>query len=73
LQVPARENLAAIAAALKAGGNPDATVQEMPGLNHLFQTAATGSPSEYARIEETLSPAALSLVCGWVAAHTHAP
>ena len=40
LQVPADENLKAIAAALKDGGNADFTVKKLPGLNHLFQTAA---------------------------------
>ncbi len=33
---------------------------------HLFQTADTGGPGEYARIEETISPAALTLIADWV-------
>jgi pimeloyl-ACP methyl ester carboxylesterase len=66
LQVPSAANLAAIRAALKAGGNTSSQVQEMPGLNHLFQHATTGLPGEYARIEETLSPEVLELVAGWV-------
>ena len=68
LQVPPAENLAAISAALKAGGNPDVTATELPGLNHLFQTAKTGAPSEYGRIEETLAPAALTVIGDWVTA-----
>ena len=44
----------------------DATVVEVPGLNHLFQTAGSGAPIEYARIEETISPAALDLITDWV-------
>jgi pimeloyl-ACP methyl ester carboxylesterase len=63
-QVVARENLAGIRAAL--AGNRDATVRELPGLNHLFQTARTGSPGEYADIEESFSPAALDLISGWI-------
>jgi hypothetical protein len=47
----------------------DVTVREMPGLNHLFQTAKTGAPSEYAEIEETMSPAVLTLVSDWIARH----
>lgn len=47
LQVVAKKNLAAIRAALKAGGNRDVTIRELPGLNHLFQTAQTGSPSPF--------------------------
>jgi uncharacterized protein len=70
LQVPPEENLQAIEEALKAGGNTDYTVKELPGLNHLFQTAQTGSPSEYARIEETISPAALELIGNWILEHT---
>ena len=66
LQVPPAENLAAIGAALKAGGNTDVTTTELPGLNHLFQTAHTGSPSEYGKIEETLSPTLLKVVGDWV-------
>jgi fermentation-respiration switch protein FrsA (DUF1100 family) len=70
VQVPAKENLPAIDEALKAGGNADYTVKEMPGLNHLFQTANTGQPSEYASIEETVSPTALKVVGDWIVKHT---
>jgi pimeloyl-ACP methyl ester carboxylesterase len=70
LQVPARQNLPAIEAALKTGGNADFTVTELPHLNHLFQTAPTGSPAEYAGIEETLSPVALETMGDWIVAHT---
>ncbi|MPM83740.1 hypothetical protein SDC9_130809 [bioreactor metagenome] len=70
LQVPPKENLQAIEEALKEGGNRDYTVKELPGLNHLFQTAQTGSPSEYAKINETISPAALELIGDWVSDHT---
>jgi pimeloyl-ACP methyl ester carboxylesterase len=69
-QVPPKENLAAISAALKQGGNRDATVKELPGLNHLFQTATTGAMSEYATIEETIAPAALDEMSGWIVART---
>lgn len=66
LQVPADENLAAIERALRAGGNRDVTVEKLPGLNHLFQTARTGAPSEYAEIEETFSPAVLQRIGDWI-------
>ncbi|MGZ3298413.1 MAG: alpha/beta hydrolase family protein, partial [Asticcacaulis sp.] len=68
LQVPPKEDLAAIKAALK--DDKDVTVTELPGLNHLFQDAKTGSPAEYATIEETLSPVALKTVGDWIVAHT---
>ena len=70
LQVPPKENLRAIEEALKAGGNEDYTVKELPGLNHLFQTSQTGSPSEYAKIEETISPAALEIIGNWISGRT---
>jgi len=70
LQVPPKENLSAIEEALKAGGNKDYTVKELPGLNHLFQTTTTGSPMEYSKIEETMSPAALTIIGDWIVEHT---
>jgi len=66
LQVPSEMDLAAIRAALK--NNPHAVVKEMPGLNHLFQTAPTGAGSEYYTIEETFAPAALETVGSWILA-----
>jgi uncharacterized protein len=69
LQVPYKENLPAISAALTAAGNHDFKVVEMPGLNHLFQPATTGSPTEYATIPETFSPAALDIIATWIHAH----
>ena len=68
VQVVSKQNLPAIRAALQA--NPKAKVVELPGLNHLFQTAQTGGPAEYARIEETFAPAALNLIADWVIGHT---
>jgi uncharacterized protein len=41
-QVPPDQNLPAIRKAL--AGNQRAEIDELPGLNHLFQTAKTGSP-----------------------------
>jgi pimeloyl-ACP methyl ester carboxylesterase len=72
LQVPPRQNLPAIAEALKAGGNRDFTTIELPELNHLLQTSRTGSPNEYAQIEETISPKALEIIANWIIKHTTA-
>ncbi len=68
LQVPT-ENLAKIAAALEAGGNRDYELVKLPGLNHLFQTSKTGALSEYAQIQETISPVALELMSAWIERH----
>ncbi len=70
LQVDPDQNLPAIKAALKAGGNTDYTVRKLPGLNHLLQAARTGTIDEYARIEETVNPAALNAVSGWILSRT---
>ncbi len=64
-QVLPDQNLPPIRKAL--ADNPHAEVDELPGLNHLFQTAKTGSPSEYAQIEETISPVALDKMATWIA------
>lgn len=66
LQVPPKENLPEIEKAVKAGGNTDVTVKELPGLNHLFQTSKTGLPSEYGKIEETFAPAAMKMIAEWI-------
>jgi fermentation-respiration switch protein FrsA (DUF1100 family) len=68
LQVPPSQNLPEIEKALKEAGNKDFTVKELPGLNHLFQPAKTGSPSEYSGIEITIDPAVLDLITGWIQA-----
>jgi uncharacterized protein len=48
----------------------DVTVVEFPGLNHMFQHAQTGSPKEFAEIEETVAPEVVSLMTRWVSKHT---
>ncbi|HEX3555826.1 MAG TPA: alpha/beta fold hydrolase [Thermoanaerobaculia bacterium] len=66
LQVIADQNLPEIEKALKESGNKDFTLKRLPGLNHLFQPAKTGSPSEYAKIEVTIDPLVLDTVTGWI-------
>lgn len=70
LQVDAGANLQAIAAALKAGGNQDFTIRELPNLNHLFQTSKTGAVSEYGVIEETIAPVVLEAIADWILKRT---
>lgn len=41
-------------------------VKEYPALNHLFQHATTGLPSEYGQIEETISPEVLQDIAQWI-------
>ena len=67
MQVAPDANLPELRKAL--AGNPDVTVSELPGLNHLFQSATTGAPSEYGEIAETMSPVALTLIRDWLVRH----
>jgi uncharacterized protein len=46
--------------------NPDATVEVLPGLNHLLQPSVTGLVDEYGAIETTIDPAALAKIVDWV-------
>lgn len=66
LQVPYKENLAAIEATLKEGKNKDHTIVSLPNLNHLFQNSQKGTPDEYAKIEETIAPVALQAISDWI-------
>lgn len=64
MQVEAPDNLAGMRTHL--AGTPDTTIVELEGLNHMFQTAETGSMLEYAQIEETFAPSALVLISDWI-------
>lgn len=70
LQVPPKENLEAIRKALAKAGNKKVSTLELPNLNHLFQECKTGSPSEYATIEQTFSPTALTEIFKWIQIQT---
>jgi pimeloyl-ACP methyl ester carboxylesterase len=73
MQVAAKENLGAIGKALREGGNADATVRELAGLNHLFQHSKTGAVAEYGQIEETFAPQALEEISAWLLARVRRP
>lgn len=72
LQVPAKENIAAIEKALNEGWSERGKKEKhielciLDGLNHLFQECGTGSPSEYGKIEQTFSPEALTKILDWM-------
>ena len=65
-QVAPDTNQAAIAEALNASAESTVTVRTLDGLNHLFQSAETGAPSEYGRIEETFDPKAIDVIADWI-------
>jgi len=66
IQVNVSQNLPVMESILAQAGHTDYLVQELPELNHLFQTAQTGVIEEYAQIEETFSPIALDLIGAWI-------
>jgi len=66
MQVPPEENLSGIKQALTKGGNKHFEIVKLDGLNHLFQTAVTGLPTEYSKISETISPKALEIISDWI-------
>ena len=66
VQVDADQNLTAIAAALNRGGNRTARMEKLPGLNHLFQRARTGSVMEYVTLKQDFDPEALKIIADWL-------
>ncbi len=70
LQVPAESNRLAVEEALKRSGNADYEIVVIPGANHLFQLAETGSPSEYATLAPEFAPGFLGTVSDWILEHT---
>jgi hypothetical protein len=57
----------------RALGDRDVTIVQLPELDHLFQTARTGAPGEYADIEETIAPVALDRMGKWINAGFESP
>ena len=64
-QVYADENISFVEEC-RMQGNKNIEIHKLPGLNHLFQTATTGSEYEYIRIEETMSASALEIMVEWI-------
>ena len=63
-QVSFKDNLEALRNGLPY--NSKNKVIALDGLNHMFQHCKTGSFNEYATIEETISPEALSIISEWI-------
>ncbi len=70
-QVPPRQNLPEICKALAEAPSLNFEIHEFNGLNHLFQKAQTGSPDEYSKISETISPDVLNTIVGWIKTTVH--
>lgn len=66
LQVISKENLAGIKASLEKAKNKQFEIVELPGLNHLFQEAKTGTVEEYGQLEQTIAPQVLDIMSSWI-------
>lgn len=66
LQVPPEQNVEPMRRALAEAGNRAVTIEIVPGVNHLFQRAETGSPSEYATLEKAFAPGVLERIAAWI-------
>lgn len=65
-QVTSKENLAGIKSSLEKAKNKSFEIIEFPNLNHPFQEAKTGAVSEYAELEQTISPTVLDKMSSWI-------
>lgn len=71
-QVTVALNRGPLEAALKRGGNRDAAIEIIPGANHLFITAVTGSPLEYTGLKKEFVPGFLDSLSTWMLNHVRA-
>jgi len=67
---PSRAAISAGSLSCDTTGQQDYKPHYLSVMNHLFQSAGTGAPSEYGEIEETLSPSALEAITKWIRGRT---
>ena len=66
IHVLPEENMNALNNSLIQAGNKNFKLVKFKKLNHLFQTAKTGSPREFGLIRETISPKVLKEIARWI-------
>ena len=59
-------NQEALELTLEQANHREYTTVIMPGANHLFQKAVTGSPTEYAQLDREFLPGFLDLITNWI-------
>ena len=69
---PPQQHLVNIERILADAPTTDVTINMMPSLNHLLQEADTGLPTEYAALENSISPQMLEAVSTWINDRTSA-
>ncbi|MBZ5857480.1 alpha/beta hydrolase family protein [Flavihumibacter profundi] len=66
IQVIPASNLEGIRSCLAVSSTKHYQVEELPGLNHLFQTCKACTFPEYATLSESISPVALQTIGDWL-------
>ncbi|MDI1235469.1 MAG: hypothetical protein PSX81_14410, partial [bacterium] len=66
VQVKALSNAAVLQAILAKSRGSKFEVHTFPFLNHLMQTAITGSLDEYHEIHETFNEAVMQMISEWI-------
>jgi pimeloyl-ACP methyl ester carboxylesterase len=69
IQVVAKTNLPAIQQSIDKSSIKVYSIQELKGLNHLFQHCKTCTVQEYGQLEETFAPEALDTMTHWLNEH----
>jgi pimeloyl-ACP methyl ester carboxylesterase len=69
-QVPAAANQRAMEEVFSTAGPKDRRIVMMPGANHLYQQAVTGSVGEYATLKKEFLPGFLDLLTAWISERT---
>jgi pimeloyl-ACP methyl ester carboxylesterase len=70
IQVYASENLTAIRKAVLKSGNKKIVTRTIKGHNHLFQRCTLCTVEEYAKLDESFSPAVMKIVSDWIKKNT---
>ncbi|MCC6397413.1 MAG: alpha/beta fold hydrolase [Bacteroidetes bacterium] len=68
MQVPATQNARVMEQLFKESGNTRTSCRIIPGANHLFQVAGTGSPMEYGQLKKEFVPRFVDDIAEWITA-----
>lgn len=66
LQVSPALNIPVMKKIIEQNKKSKIEIKEIKGVNHLFQECKTGSPNEYAEIDQTISPEVLKVMTEWI-------
>lgn len=73
VQVDAGQNIPALEQALSRAKNANLTSIVIPGANHLFLKAVTGSMAEYATLPRDFAPGFLDAILSWLGRNSNGP